>query len=210
LSNFDYFLQSLDNVLQSLYTPAFHIIICGVSINYLVESEKKNQLDNLLLMYYLTGIGDFPTRIIHSSATTIDIFIDIARLEDYLLIPFSNVLSDHDAQILMIKISFQIQSYRLKIVRKVDKYTIMDFIYKLSNEFWIFHGNDGNVMFNSFLNICLRIFYSSFLPIRTKSRNNKNSWLTLGFKTSCKRQREMFLLCRNSNNPELKQYYNTY
>jgi hypothetical protein len=99
LGNFNYFLQSLDNVLQSLYTPAFHIIVCGdVSINYLVESEKKNQLDNLLLMYYLTGIEDFPTRIIHTSATTIDnIFIDIAYLGDYLVIPFSNDLSGHDA-----------------------------------------------------------------------------------------------------------------
>ena len=65
-------------------------------------------------------------------------------------------------------------------------------------------------MFNSFLNIYLRIFYSSFPPIRTKSRNNKNNWITLGIKTSCKCKRELFLLCRNSNNPELKQYYNTY
>jgi hypothetical protein len=144
LGNFNYFLQSLDNVLQSLYTPAFNID--DIKINYIVESEQKSQLDNLLLMYYLTGIEDFSVRIIHISATTIDnIFIDIARLEDYLVIPFSSDLSDHDAQILMIKISFQIQSDRLKIVRKVDKYTIMDFIYKLSNESWdsIFHGNDS-------------------------------------------------------------------
>jgi hypothetical protein len=113
--NFNYFLQSLDNVLQALYT-AFHIIFCGyININYLVESEKKNQLDNLLLMYNLTGIVDFPTRINHTSATTIDnMFIDISHLEDYLVILFSDDLSDHDAQILTIKISFQIQSDRLK------------------------------------------------------------------------------------------------
>jgi len=50
-----------------------------ININYLVESEQKNQLDNLLLMYYLTFIEEFPVRIIHTSATTIDnIFIDIA------------------------------------------------------------------------------------------------------------------------------------
>ena len=130
-------------------------------------------------------------------------------MEGYLVIPF---LSDHGAQILMIKISFQIQSDRLKIVRKVDKYTIMDFIYKLSNESWdsIFHGNYVNIMFNSFLNIYLIIFYSSFPPIRTKRRNNKSNWITLGIKTSCKFKRELFLLCRNRNNPELKQYYNTY
>jgi hypothetical protein len=50
-------------------------------------------------MYNLTGIVDFPTRISHTSATCIDnIFIDISRLEDYSVIPFSNDLSDHVAQ----------------------------------------------------------------------------------------------------------------
>jgi len=53
------------------------------------------------------GIVDFPTRINHSSATTIDnIFVDISCLEDYSVIPFSNDLSDHDAHILIIKVYF--------------------------------------------------------------------------------------------------------
>ena len=56
----------------------------------------------------------------------------------------------------------------------------------------------------------VRIFYSSFLLIRTKSRKNKFSWITLGIKTSCKRKSELFLLSRNSKNPALKQYYKTY
>jgi predicted rRNA methylase YqxC with S4 and FtsJ domains len=62
-------------------------------------------------------------RINHTSATTIDnIFIDISHLGDYLVIPFSNDLSDHDAQILTtIKISFQIQSDRLKICSKESR-----------------------------------------------------------------------------------------
>lgn len=59
LDNLNYFLQSLDNVLQSSYTPAFHIICGDININYLVETEKKNQLDSLLPVYYLTGIADF-------------------------------------------------------------------------------------------------------------------------------------------------------
>jgi len=96
-----------------------------------VENEEKNQPFNLLLMYCVTHIEDFLTRIIYTSATTIDnIFIDTAHLEIYLVILFSNVLSDHDAQILTIKISFQIRSDKLKIVREVGKCIIMDFIYK--------------------------------------------------------------------------------
>jgi len=80
--NFNFFLQNLDNVLQFLYTPASHIIICGdLNNNYSVENEQKTQLDNLLLMYNLIGIVNFPTRMSNTSASAIDnIFILDFRL----------------------------------------------------------------------------------------------------------------------------------
>ena len=50
--NFSCFLLKLDTILQLLYTPTLHIIICAaININYIMESEKKNKLDNLLLSY---------------------------------------------------------------------------------------------------------------------------------------------------------------
>jgi hypothetical protein len=146
-----------------------------------VENEQKKQLENLLLMYNLIGIVNFPTRISNTSASAINsIFIDISHFEDYSVIPFSNDLSDHDAQILTINIPVQMQSDGLKIIRKIDKHTILDFIYKLSNESWdnVFNNNDINLMLNSFLNTYLRIFYSCFPLIRTKSRNHNNNWIT--------------------------------
>jgi hypothetical protein len=100
-----------------------------------------------------------------------------------------------------------------KIVRKVDQHTISDFIYNLSsNKSWdsAFNSNDVNLMFNSFLNTYLRIIYSSFHLIRTKSINISNSWITVGIKSSCKHKRERLLLNRNSNNTALKQYYKIY
>ena len=43
--NYNYFLQQLDNVLQTLYCPTTCLIICGdLNINYLVENEQKRQL----------------------------------------------------------------------------------------------------------------------------------------------------------------------
>jgi hypothetical protein len=73
--NFNYFLQQLDNTVQSFSTPASHIIICGdLNINYLVENEQKKQLDNLLLMYNLISIVNFPTRINNTSASASDNF----------------------------------------------------------------------------------------------------------------------------------------
>jgi exonuclease III len=88
--NLKYFLQQLDNNLQSLSTPASHIIICGdLNITYLVENEQKKQLDNLLLMYNLMSIVNFPMRINNTSTSALDnFFIDASRYEDFSVIPF--------------------------------------------------------------------------------------------------------------------------
>jgi exonuclease III len=212
--NFTYFLQKLDNALKTIYTPSSHFIICGdLNVNYLVENEPKKQLNKLMLMYNLTGIIDFPTRINLTTVSAIDnIFIDISRFKNFLVLPFSNDLSDHDAQILTIKIPIQTQSDKPKSIRRINKYTISDFTFKLSNESWdsIFNNEDVNLMFNSFLNTYLRIFDLSFPFISKKSGVQKNHWITLGIKTSCKRKRELFLTLRNRNDPALKQYYKAY
>ena len=132
--NFVYFLQNLDNILHSLYSPSTQFIICGdLNINYLLENVQKKQLENLLLIYNLMGIADFPMRISHISAMAIDnICIDITCYEDYQVIPFINDLTDHNAQLLTIKIPVHKQADRLKSTRKVNKHTILDFIIKLS------------------------------------------------------------------------------
>ena len=91
------------------------------------------------------GIVDFPKRISHISATAIDyIFIDITWYEDYQVISFINDLSDHDAQVLTIKIPVHNQANRLKTTRHVRKHTILDFIYILSFESWdgVFNSTD--------------------------------------------------------------------
>jgi hypothetical protein len=71
--NFKRFLETLDSVLQSVYSPSQGIIICGdIIINYIVVTEQRKQLDNLLLLYNLTGIVDFPNRLTDTSSTAID------------------------------------------------------------------------------------------------------------------------------------------
>jgi hypothetical protein len=63
--NFNYFLQQLDNILQSFSTPTSHIIICGdLNINYLVENPLKRQLDNLLLIYNLKALLIFQQELV--------------------------------------------------------------------------------------------------------------------------------------------------
>jgi len=76
-----------------------------------------------------------------------------------------NGVSDHDAQLLTISTDYSyVPTHRPETVRKINNCTISDFIDKLSCESWdsIFNSEDVNAMLNSFLNIYLRIFYSSF------------------------------------------------
>jgi hypothetical protein len=73
------------------------------NINYLVDSDRKRQLEALLRTYNLTSVVNFPTRIQHNSATAIDnIFIDITKFGNYSISPIINGLSDHDAQTIML------------------------------------------------------------------------------------------------------------
>ena len=53
--------------------------------------------------YNFTGTVYFPTRIQSNSATAIDnIFINTSKLDDYVILPIVNGLSDHDAQLITI------------------------------------------------------------------------------------------------------------
>ena len=153
--NFIIFLLKLDTILQSLCTPMLHFIIRGyININYLNESVNKRQLDNLLLSYNLTSIINFLTRVQNNSATAIDnIFIDVFQFESYTVTPIINGMSDHGAQLLTISNDYShVPIHRSKTVKRINKYTIPDFIDKLSSESWdsIFNSEDVNIMFNLF------------------------------------------------------------
>jgi hypothetical protein len=61
-------------------------------------------------------------------------------------------------------------------IRKINEYTINDFLLKLSYETWdtVFSTDNVNDMVNSFLDTYLKIFYSSFplkrIPIAKKKK----------------------------------------
>jgi hypothetical protein len=71
----------------------------------------------------------------------------------------------------------------------------------------VFSANDINIMFKSFLNTFLRLFYSSFPLKEVKIKAKNNSWMSSGVRNSCKHKRDLYLLCRNSTNVTLKIHY---
>ena len=91
---------------------------------------------------------------------------------------------------------------------------------RLSYESWdsIFDNNnkynnkytDVDSLFNSFHNTYLRIFYTSF-PIKTITKKSTNhTWLTTGIKISCKHKKYLYLLTRNNEDANIKNYYKQY
>jgi hypothetical protein len=180
--DFTNFLKRLDLILQKLYNNKYNIVICGdvnVNVNYVIDNNKRSQLDAVLHSYNLACIAEFPTRYGLISQTAIDnVFTDTSTIGKYDLYPLINGLSDYDARLLILhkgqKREKECDAY---IKRKINKYTIADFQLKLSHETWetVFDGNDVNRIFNSFLNIFLKIYYSSFPLIQAKSKVNQNS-----------------------------------
>ena len=65
-------------------------------------------------------------------------------------------------------------------------------------------------LFNLFLGVYLRLFYTSFPSRRKSERSNNNSWITPGIRISCKRKRSLYLLTKNSNDDNFKNYYKQY
>jgi len=96
-------------------------------------------------------------------------------MEIYIICLLFNGSSDHNAQHTTFNtINLQSQNHQIQTIRKINKYTITDFLIKLSYETWdtTFSSNDVNIMSNSFLNAYLRILYSNF-PQKSMQNNKK-------------------------------------
>ena len=115
----------------------------------------------------------------------------------------------------LLKIQFaqqQSNNQSMLYKRNINQYTITDFLLKLSHETWtsVFEGDDVNTAFNTFLNIFLRYYYSSFPMIKVNKLLKRNAWITNGIRTSCHQKREMYMELKTNNNPLLKKNYKDY
>ena len=126
-----------------------------------------------------------------------------------------NGLSDHDAQLLISDVNLQLKNHRIYTIRNRNNYSIEEFKTRLRYESWNsifgYYGNmDVDILFKSFLNNYLRIFYTSFPPCKIIERSNNNSWITKGIIISCRTKRCHYLLNRDSDDTNLKNYYKEY
>jgi exonuclease III len=99
--DFKKFIENLDNILIFLTNTKTEVIVCGdINVNYLINNNKKYQLNSILNSFNLFDIVDFPTQ--NASSIIDNIFVDYNRLEDYSIAPVYNDLSDYDGQFLTI------------------------------------------------------------------------------------------------------------
>ena len=130
----------------------------------------------------------------------------------------ANGVSDHDPQMLelhVVSLNSKRNNYKTITIRKIDFNSINEFKDKLSSEIWqnVFDNDNKDVdsIFNSFLNTYLQIFYSYFPQKKTNNKITSNKpWITIGIINSCKRKKELYLLPRNNNVIQLKEYYMRY
>ena len=95
-------------------------------------------------------------------------------------------------------------------IRNINNLTTVEFLSLLSKEQWedVFNATDVNIMFKNFLNTYLRCYNTSFLKVNiSKSNLTRSGWITKGIKVSCKRKKELFVLCKITNHYKLKLYY---
>ena len=126
-----------------------------------------------------------PTRLGPNSSSIIDnVFLDTSYFNKYDIAPVINGLSNHDAQLLTIQIYQKHKNtQRVYYKRNINKFTIAEFLLKLSYETWdsVFAENDVNEIYNSFLNTFLRHYHSCFPLTKTNKRSYYKSWITLAY-----------------------------
>jgi hypothetical protein len=215
LGNFDYFINELENLLNSVSRNCMELIVCGdFNINFMVDNSHKRLLNSLLATFGLYCKVDFPTRIYKNSITAIDnIFINTTNHNSISVYPWINGLSDHDAQIIVLHdITIRSDEKKLYFCRRFNRTAVTDLNLKLSYECWddVFSHNDVNVSFNKFLNTYLTIFYSSFPTKTVNDSSFSKAWLTQGIKISCFNKRKLYLTSRHSQDQNKKLHYRRY
>jgi len=100
-SDFCTFLHTLELLISKVSSKGKYLVLCGdLNINFLQQSSKRADLQNLLIMNNLTNIVKSPTRISNRSVSLIDVMIISNTDKETFTVNHNLGYSDHLAQLL--------------------------------------------------------------------------------------------------------------
>jgi hypothetical protein len=220
--------QELNNILNS------YNLVSVINFPTRVKNNSRSAIDNIFLdatqfemftsLPMVNGLSDHDAQMLELHAVNGLLDHDAQMLELHAVNP--NSKRNNYKNIIIRKIDFNsINEFKDKLSRK-----FWQNVFENDN-------NDIDSIFNSFLNtrwfkydrdLCglfthksvpvifeppctyLLIFYSCFPKITVNKTTSKKQWITRGIINSCKRKKELYLLTRNNNDTQLKEYYMRY
>lgn len=176
------FLDKLEIALEILNTKYRNVIMGGdLNIDVLKDSRSHRRLSSILLennMYYLVN---FPTRVTVECESAIDNFITNISKEILQIEGIITNLSDHDAQLLKIKINNSGASNNIltQYCRKFNDENTKLFINYLQKETWLdVYNSPVERKYDVFHNIFMYYFNISFPLIKSRINRNRDKWIT--------------------------------
>jgi len=135
-TNLNNFFTKLELLLDILCKKHKKVIIAGdFNIDVLTKDSKYNKFVNILSIYEMMYLVNFPTRVTEHSKTAIDNFITNLKPENVRTTGIITHISDHDGQIMEL-LNLKLKEIKLirKQVRKIEQGNIETFCTNLNLE----------------------------------------------------------------------------
>lgn len=157
------------------------IIIGDINVDMLINNQNKVNLENMLASFNVYRIELPPTRITHSTATSIDMVCTNVSNSDINVEVITTGLSDHTAQLCTLTTEIQNAMLPNSTRRHYTQDNLNNLKTLLSNESWhnVYNNTLVDLAYDSFSNILKRALNAA-CPLK-KSRTKKN--MDFGIKT---------------------------
>lgn len=218
-SKLSIFLDRLSVLLEALLSKCSHIVVAGdFNINVMKNDKHVIQFTDVLVRHGFTYLVDFPTRVTQNTASALDNFLTNIRCFDTEVEGIITSLSDHDAQLLTLKIVTK-QTWTSKPLKKycynISEDNLAYFKELLKEESWenVYHSSVYN-KYDTFFRIFKTHFISSFPRIIKKVNSQPKTWYNDSLKLEKSEIIQQSKLARESKNQSqmltLKNKYKSY
>jgi hypothetical protein len=204
------FLEKLENLLEILFVKFKYVVLVGdININVLEHNSVYNKFCNILSMYNMRYMVNFPTRITETCKSAIDNCLTNIDVNKICTSGIRTEISDHDGQITEI-LDVNINAWKKekikKYCRKFSKENIDLFSKYLLSESWFnVYQSPVDKKYDSFSNLFLYYFNMCFPKVLiTKYKKMSNPWITDEVKDKKRELMELSKSFRETKNVKLR------